>query len=297
MNALGYLEKYIHYIQSEKRYSGHTITAYQSDVNYFIDFLNITTSNDLCNVQKDQVRSWLLHLHNQSFEAKTINRKIISLRRFFNFLESEFNLKQNPFSRVNALKSKKRIPVFVKEEDLTLEKIHTLFNQDFNGQRDKIMFELFYQCGIRLSELIELKINDIEKYQIKVLGKRNKERIIPISENFYKEIQNFIKLNFNIIKDNFHLLTLFNGNKLYPKFVYRKINYYLSVVTNVERKSPHVLRHTFATHMLNNGAGLETLKELLGHADLTATQVYTHSSFAGLSKIYSSAHPRGHKNK
>jgi integrase/recombinase XerC len=157
------------------------------------------------------------------------------------------------------------------------------------------MLEMFYQTGIRLSELIGLKINDIDGMQIKVLGKRNKERIIPISNQLVKQIEIYIGLRNDFQTENMHLFILKNGKKLYPTFAYRKINYYLGVVTNLDKKSPHILRHTFATHMLNRGTGLETLKDLLGHSNLSATQVYTHNSFAQLNSIYSQAHPRGHK--
>lgn len=157
------------------------------------------------------------------------------------------------------------------------------------------MFELFYQTGMRLSELIELKADQVGGQSIKVLGKRNKERIIPISENLTNLISQYKTLKNKAFQPSNYFFSLENGNKLYPKLVYRKINYYLSLVTSLEVKSPHVLRHTFATHMLNHGAGLETLKDLLGHSGLAATQVYTHNSFAQLTSIYSSAHPRGHK--
>ena len=197
--------------------------------------------------------------------------------------------------KIKGPKSEKRIPTFLKNSDLEKEKLTSLFSDDFDGVRDNLMIELFYQTGIRLSELISLKESNITNNSIKVLGKRNKERIIPITDDLFLLIRKFrsIKMDQNINSDN--LFTLFNGKNLYPKLVYRKINYYLGLVTSLDKKSPHVLRHTFATHMLNNGAGLETLKDILGHENLSATQVYTHSSFTQLNTIYSQAHPRGHK--
>jgi integrase/recombinase XerC len=201
----------------------------------------------------------------------------------------------NPAIKINGPKQHKKLPSFVKEKELDKTKLDDLFSDDFEGVRDKLMFELFYQTGIRLSELIELKEKNITSNSIKVLGKRNKERIIPISENLTNFISIYKELKNSMLIDSAGFLCLINGNKLYPKFVYRKINYYLSLVTSLEKKSPHILRHSFATHMLNNGAGLETLKDLLGHASLAATQVYTHNSFAQLTNIYSSAHPRGRK--
>ena len=198
---------------------------------------------------------------------------------------------------IKGQKQQKRLPEFVKEEELTVQITEELFTNDFEGMRDQVMVELFYQTGIRLSELVGLKENDVFDQSIKVLGKRNKERIIPISNSLDQLIRHYIntkhELSFNISS----LIVTDKGNKLYPKFVYRKINYYLSLVTNLGKKSPHILRHTFATHMLNNGAGLESLKEILGHANLSATQVYTHNSFDKLTSIYKQAHPRGHKNE
>jgi integrase/recombinase XerC len=197
--------------------------------------------------------------------------------------------------KIHGQKNEKRLPVFAKESELESNKLAGLFTNDFDGMRDALMVELFYQTGIRLNELINLKETDISEQTIKVLGKRNKERLIPISSELYSQIEKFVSCKAKIHGNTKYLLILTNGNKLYPTFVYRKINMYLSRATNLDRKSPHVLRHTFATHMLNRGSGLETLKDLLGHANLAATQVYTHNSFAQLTAIYSHAHPRGHK--
>ena len=184
----------------------------------------------------------------------------------------------------------------VQQKQLANDKLTDTFTNDFDGQRDRLMFELLYQTGIRLSELIGLKDVDTTNSQIKVLGKRNKERIIPISKDLGELINKYRKLRSEIPVSTNALLVLKTGKNLYPKFVYRRINKYLSLATDVNKKSPHVLRHTFATHMLNNGAGLEVLKELLGHANLSATQVYTHNSFAELTAIYSQSHPRGQQN-
>jgi integrase/recombinase XerC len=196
--------------------------------------------------------------------------------------------------KIQGPKNEKRLPVFAKESDLASEKLDGVFTSTFEGIRDELMFELFYQTGIRLNELIELKEKDFNHNQIKVLGKRNKERIIPISQTLSNKFQSYLNLKHKEIGETSHLFVLPNGNKLYSVLVYRKINYYLGLTTSLDKKSPHVLRHTFATHMLNNGSGLETLKDLLGHANLSATQIYTHNSFAKLNAIYSQAHPRGH---
>jgi integrase/recombinase XerC len=198
--------------------------------------------------------------------------------------------------KVNGPKNAKRLPSFAKESELSPEKIDTLFTDDFDGVRDNLMFEMFYQTGIRLSELIGLKDLDVSSESIKVLGKRNKERIIPISKDLYQLVNDYRIFRNGMGINSNYLFVLNNGNKLYAKFVYRRINNYLGKATSLDKCSPHVLRHTFATHMLNNGAGLETLKDILGHANLSATQVYTHNSFAKLTNIYSHAHPRGRKN-
>ena len=202
-----------------------------------------------------------------------------------------------PFSydKSTGTQKRKTFACFAKESELLPSKIEELFSDDYSGERDALMLELFYQTGIRLSELIGLTLEDIQGNQIKVLGKRNKERIIPISDDLVQQIQEYLELRKEISSECENLLLLDSGNKLYPTFAYRKINYYLGKVTSLDKKSPHILRHTFATHMLNRGTGLETLKDLLGHANLSATQVYTHNSFAQLNSIYSQAHPRGHK--
>jgi integrase/recombinase XerC len=234
-------------------------------------------------------------LIDQGSNHRTVNRKLSTLRTFYRWCLKQGFTDTNPMLKIKGPKLEKRLPVFLKQSELDEQKLEPIFSEDFDGIRDRLIVELFYQTGIRLSELITLKEEDVTNNSIKVLGKRNKERIIPISIELSKQIsiyQEYKSLN-GINASN--LLTLINGKNLYPKLVYRKINYYLGLVSSIDKKSPHVLRHTFATHMLNNGTGLETLKNILGHASLSATQVYTHSSFTQLNTIYSQAHPRGHK--
>ncbi len=288
------LQHFENYLVSEKRYSEHTVLAYLNDIKQFADFSFSEGDLNWKEVDYQMIRSWVVELSDE-YENKSINRKLATLRTFFKFLQKEEVIEVNPTTKINGPKIRKKLPTFVKQGDLTEIKLDAYFSDDFEGQRDRLMFELFYQTGIRLSELIELKEQDCTKTSIKVLGKRNKERIIPISEKLTKLIYEFKELKNNKLIKCDCLLCAENGNKLYPKLVYRKIYYYLSLATSIDVKSPHVLRHTFATHMLNNGAGLETLKDLLGHTSLAATQVYTHNSFAQLTNIYSSAHPRGHK--
>lgn len=290
-----FIANFLNFLQTEKRYSIHTIEAYQNDLYQFLEFSKINELDDLKEVNHHLIRAWIVELVEKKLENKSVNRKIATLRTFFKWCIKMEYVQFNPCVKIVGPKSKKKNPEFVSEKDLNLFKLDELFPNDFEGLQDKLILELFYQTGIRLSELINLKENDISQTAIKVLGKRNKERIIPISEKLTNLISEFKAFKNNGLIQSDSLFCLMNGNKLYPKFVYRKINHYLSFVTSLGVKSPHILRHTFATHMLNNGAGLETLKDLLGHSSLAATQVYTHNSFSQLTNIYSSAHPRGRK--
>jgi integrase/recombinase XerC len=288
------LDDFVRYLQIEKRYSDHTVMAYQQDVAQFIEFGAFKRSEEIREVNAMLIRSWMVHLIEKAVGNRSVNRKLSSLRTFFKWLKKENIVDANPMARVNGPKNSKRLPH--KESELRQERVDQLFSDDFDGVRDRLVFEVLYQTGIRLSELIGLKEVDINTETIKVLGKRNKERLIPITRELYSLIAHYRNFKHSMNLDSSYLFVLNNGNKLYPKFVYRKINSYLGKVTSLDKCSPHVLRHTFATHMLNNGAGLETLKDILGHANLSATQVYTHNSFAKLTNIYSQAHPRGRKN-
>jgi integrase/recombinase XerC len=287
---------FIQYLQIEKRFSDHTVQAYKVDLEQFCVFLGYSSIDQICVVRPIEVRSWIVGLFEDGNSKKTINRKLSALRTFFKWLKKEGLVSANPMIRVTGPKNEKRLPSFAKESELEQTKTDSLFKKDFDGIRDRLMFEMFYQTGIRLSELIGLRESDVASDQIRVLGKRNKERLIPVSKDLVSLIENYRRLKRESGLESMAFFVLNNGNKIYPKFVYRKINDYLGNVTSLDKTSPHVLRHTFATHMLNNGAGLETLKDLLGHASLSATQVYTHNSFAQLNRIYSQAHPRGQKN-
>jgi integrase/recombinase XerC len=289
------LLKFEQYLLTEKRYSEHTLKAYLMDVEQFLNFLNTDEQIDYALVRSSDIRSWIVALFDEGATRKTINRKLSSLRTLFKWLKKEGVVSLNPLTKVNGPKNEKRLPQFAKESDLKADKLEHIFDVDFNGVRDRLMFEFFYQTGMRLSELVNLKESDVSHESIRVIGKRNKERILPISSELSRQISAYRKMKSGIGITSLTFFVLENGNNLYPKFVYRKINYYLGGVTNLDKTSPHILRHTFATHMLNNGAGLETLKDLLGHASLSATQVYTHNSFAQLTRIYSQAHPRGQK--
>jgi integrase/recombinase XerC len=287
------LEHFIQYLSFEKRYSPHTIGAYEHDVQQFIEFADLKDNKDLQEVNSFLVRGWIVQLIDDGISNRSVNRKLASLRTYFKWLRKEGQITTNPLAKIQGPKNEKRLPIFVKESELDSTKTSSLFSSDFNGVRDELIFELFYQTGIRLSELIGLKDSDVSDQHIKVLGKRSKERLIPISNQLSQTIQLFRTMKKKMNIDSLKLFTRENGLDLYPSMVYRKINSILGTLTTSDKKSPHVLRHTFATHLLNRGTGLETLKDLLGHANLSATQVYTHNSFAQLTAVYAQAHPRG----
>lgn len=289
------LNQFLDYLSSEKRFSGHTVIAYENDLKQFFEFSEMDDLPKLAEINHQLIRSWLVNMIDTGLTNKTVNRKLSSLRSFVKWCQKNTFLDQNPFKKVVSPKISKRLPVFVKESDLDNEKLADYFSDDFKGVRNLLIVEIFYQTGIRLTELINMKISDIQNESIKVLGKRNKERIVPISNELSQKIKNYIVLRARLNTQEENLFIRENGKKIYEKLVYRIINIYLSSHTNLEKRSPHVLRHTFATHMMNNGVGLEVLKNLLGHANLTATQVYTHNSFSQLTNIYSQAHPRGQK--
>ena len=287
------LEHFIQYLSFEKRYSPHTIGAYEYDIQQFINFADLSSKKDFQEVNSFLIRGWIVQLIDDGISNRSVNRKLASLRTYFKWLRKEGEITINPLAKIQGPKNEKRLPIFVKESELDSAKTSLLFSSDFSGVRDELMFELFYQTGIRLSELIGLRDSDVSEQHIKVLGKRSKERLIPISNELSQTIQLFRTMKSKMNIESLKLFTRENGKDLYPTLVYRKINAILGTLTTSDKKSPHVLRHTFATHLLNRGTGLETLKDLLGHANLSATQVYTHNSFAQLTAVYAQAHPRG----
>jgi len=290
------LDNFIGYLTFEKRYSPHTIVAYQHDLEQFIQYAEVGSLAAFGDLNSSFIRGWVVQLFENKQKAKSINRKLAALRTFYKWLRKENVVVINPMSKIQGPKNEKRLPAFAKESELQAEKLDFLFNDSIDGIRDKLMFEVLYQTGIRLSELIDLRVSNFTNDSIKVIGKRNKERIIPVSTNLSLLIREYLVKKKQIFGDSDYVFSMKLGKKMYPMLVYRRINQYLSIATNLDKRSPHVLRHTFATHMLNRGTGLETLKDLLGHANLSATQVYTHNSFAQLTSIYSQAHPRGDKN-
>jgi integrase/recombinase XerC len=289
------------YLQLEKNYSPLTINAYVNDIRFFQEFILETFEQDnLLEVNYPQIRNWIVSLSDKEISNKSINRKISSLKAFYRFLLKTKQIQINPLSKHKSLKSttKLQIPFSEKELDNVLNLIK--YPDGFDGIRDKLVIDLFYATGIRRIELINLKMQnvDLSNNTLKVLGKRNKERILPILPIISQSFKIYIAERANlevIINEDCFFLTL-KGVKLNESFVYRLINNYFSNVSEKVKKSPHILRHTFATHLLNNGADINSVKELLGHSSLASTQVYTHSSLAELKKVYSNAHPRSQKS-
>ena len=289
------LNEFLKYLKLEKRYSSHTVKAYQIDLTQFQDYLEETYESVLQKAKHPMVRSWLAQMLDFGFSPRSVNRKITTLKSFYKFLLKEEEIKEDPTIKIVSPKMSKKIPSFVEEAQMRKLLDELDFVDGYAGVRDKLIIELFYSTGIRQAELINLKIKDIDisSRTIKVLGKRNKERLIPLTNVLCQKIDAYLKLRAELpIKDYSYLLLTTKGKRLYPSLVYRQVNHYLSQVTSLDKKSPHVLRHTFATHMLNNGADLNAIKELLGHANLSATQVYTHNTIDKLKKVYNQAHPR-----
>lgn len=288
------VDLFLEYLRYEKRCSVHTVIAYETDLRQAELFLKSIYEVNLDAATHVMIRSWLVQLMEQEISERSINRKVSSLKAYYKHLRSLGKLTLNPMGKIQALKTEKRLPVYVKENDMFFMLEDVKFEDNFSGVRDKLLLELFYVSGIRLSEMIHLKESDVSNEAIKVLGKRSKERIIPISESMYNAICNYRKLKKESgVINSKYLLVNDSNEKMYEKFVYRKVNYYLGLATSLTKRSPHVLRHTFATHMLNKGVELNAIKELLGHANLSATQVYTHNSVEELKNIYKQAHPRG----
>lgn len=253
--------------------------------------------DEVTDVSTSAVRSWLMLLNTMDYEPRSIHRKMSSLRTFFKFMRREEVCAQDPMVNVKGPKIPKRLPTYIDEKAMEQLLDDFEYPEGYEGLRDKLLVTLFYETGIRLSELIGLNVNDLQSEgQIKVLGKRNKERILPITKSCLSLIEKSLTLRIaevGKLEKNAPLLLDENGKRLSPKFVYGKVNYYLGKVSTVQKKSPHILRHTFATHLLNNGAHLNTVKELLGHSNLSATQIYTHNSIEQLKSIHQKNHPRG----
>lgn len=285
-------QQFLQYLKTEKRASIHTIKSYSTDLDQFHDYIAPVATHE-ANYQN--VRAWIVHLLEKEVSPKSVNRKLSSLRKFYKYLMTQNTIKQNPMVKITGPKTPERLPQYVPEKDMS--KFDQLFetSDDWKTLRAQVIIMLFYETGIRLSELMGLKKEDVGSDQIKVMGKRNKERIIPIRKQLSNLLEKYDQVcqTQKEIQGRTYFLTKKNGTKLYEKLVYRVVNSYLGLVTGLEKKSPHILRHSFATHMLNNGADLNAIKELLGHANLSATQVYTHNSLSQLKDVYQKSHPRG----
>jgi integrase/recombinase XerC len=275
----------------------HTVRSYLNDLDQFYLFLSsLGLPEDPVAVTSHDIRAWIVSMLDNNYSTVSVHRKISCLRVFYRYLRKEGIIKNDPLEKVVLPKRKKSLPVFIEEEALTNLLDNYSFGDGFAGIRNRTIIELLYLTGMRRSELIGLKDNDIDLSEgsLKVTGKRNKQRIIPLVKPFIKRLEEYIKVrNDNVVTvNNGWFFITDKGNKLYDKYVYNTVNRYLTLVTTIEKKSPHILRHTFATHMLNRGADLNSIKELLGHANLSATQIYTHNTFEKLKKVYKQAHPR-----
>ena len=291
-----FIQQFLNYLKFEKRYSLHTLTAYQTDIEQFFTFINSTYENpDLKSINAMMIRSWLAGLKaEENLSAKSLNRKISSLKSFFKYHLKNNHIAQTPMTTVVAPKINKRLPVFVKVNNIETLLEHVEFPNNWKGKTEKLVLQLLYNTGIRLNELIQLKELHIDTHyqQIKVLGKGNKERIIPISSELLNHIKFYIESKPNELKQLPNLLVTEKGKPLQPRTVYGFVKQYLSLVTTIQKRSPHILRHSFATHLMNNGADLNAVKELLGHSSLAATQVYTHNTIEQLKDVYKKAHPK-----
>lgn len=289
-------ESFLNYIKAEKRYSAYTVKSYQNDLWQFFYFVSTEFDlKDITLINHKHIRLWIVSLMNINITARSINRKITTLKSYYKYLLRENIVAINPMVKIVSPKMSKSLPVFVEKKQVNNLLDDYSFGDSFLGVRNKLIIEMFYCTGMRLSELINLKVSNIDtdSMQIKVLGKRNKERIIPFSILLKNAINKYIdKINEEGLILNEYLFITEKGKKIYEKLAYRVVNSYLNLVTTINKKSPHTLRHTFATHMLNEGADLNAIKELLGHANLSATQVYTHNTFEKLKSIYKQAHPR-----
>lgn len=298
-----WLTDYLNYIRYEKRYSQHTLSAYESDLSDFFSYINSQFGlDDVKLITHFHVRSWLSDFKEKGLQARSINRKLSGVNSFFKYLLKKQVVSKNPVRQLHAMRLPERLPTYVKETEAEQMLEELQFDEGFKGFTDRMICELLYQTGMRRSEIINLKEKDIEwsLKQIRILGKGNKERLVPVSPFLLESIKEYIAEKRKLEQyDENHLIVLESGQTLYPNYVYRIVNFYMKggntnhAITTLSKKSPHVLRHSFATHLLNNGANIQAIKDLLGHSSLAATQVYTHNNIDKLKEIHKTNHPRG----
>ena len=292
------IDSFINYLEYEKRSSAHTVLAYRKDLEQAQDFVNQSFSiDDLSYCTHPDLRAWIIDLVEQGLSQTTVNRKLATLRSFYKFLMRSKIIQKDPTYKLKSLKSPKKLPEFLQETTIESVLEEEVYAPTFEGQRDRMVLEFLYLTGVRLSELTSLKWKDIHLYeeQVKVLGKRQKERIIPLTKSLQRNITNYkqvVEAQFNRVEGEDYFIRSSKGEKAYPMLIYRIVKHYLDLFAQNSKRSPHLLRHTFATHLLNKGADLNAVKDLLGHANLAATQVYTHNSMEKLKAVFEQAHPK-----
>ena len=293
---MSHQESFLRYLKYEKRYSDLTLVAYKKDLDQFEEFFVKEIGDfDILRIDDKVVRAWVVEMMENKLTPRTVAKKVAALKSFYKYLLRKEIIAESKLNNTILPKIRKKLPFFVEEKNMHHLLDDVEFGRDFEGVRDKLIISMFYGTGVRLSELLNLKDTDIDRSEslIKVLGKRNKERIIPYPMTLNPLIEQYLEIRReNVEKKAGYFFLTKKGEKVYEKLFYRVVNKNLSKVTTVDKRSPHVLRHTFATHMLNNGADLNAVKELLGHANLSATQVYTHTSLDKIKKVYKQAHPR-----
>lgn len=289
------IQSFLQYIRFEKRFSPNTVQAYETDLKQFFAYQKkLYELEDPTEFSHPMIRSWIVSMMEEGMTTRSINRKLTAIKTYYKFLLRQGSVKVNPMLKVQSPKTSKRLPVYVEQSKMDALFDDVNFGEGFTAMRDRLILEIFYATGMRLSELIGLKESSIDLYQcnLKVLGKRNKERIIPFTDKLKEIIRSYLDVRKQIAASSDSFFITDKGKTIYSKMVYRIVTSYIGNVTTLDKKSPHVLRHTFATHMLNNGADINSVKEILGHANLSATQIYTHNTIEKLKKVYKQAHPR-----
>jgi integrase/recombinase XerC len=292
------IDSFLNYLEFEKRSSPHTVLAYRKDLEQAEEFTNLSfDQGNLSQCGHSELRAWIIDLVEQGKSPSSINRKLATLRSYFKFLLRSRIIEKDPTYKLKSLKTPKKLPEFVQEETIVSVLAEEVYSPDFEGQRDRMVMEFLYLTGVRLSELTGLRWKDLNlvEDQVKVLGKRQKERIIPITKTLKQNIilyQKVFEERFSKLEGNEYFIVSNKGEKSYPMMIYRIVRQYLDLFAQNTRRSPHLLRHTFATHLLNKGADLNAVKDLLGHSNLAATQVYTHNTIEKLKAVFEQAHPK-----